>query len=188
VQDRVRLPAKDFATELKKGLLNILREKYERTVDSNNFILLSISNLEILGDGLIIPGDDGAHFDVEFDVLAYKPIVNEVVEASVSEIVEFGAFVGIGPIEGLVHLSQITNEFLNYNKKAGAFLAKESKKALRKGDIVYAKITTVSLKGPISEAKIGLTMRPEGLGKIEWIEKALEDKEEKEKKKEKKKG
>ncbi|MCX8163013.1 MAG: DNA-directed RNA polymerase [Candidatus Micrarchaeota archaeon] len=180
VEDRVRFPAKDFAMELKPALLNIVREKYERTVDKDNTIVLAVFNLEPISDGLIIPGDDAAYYDVRFDALVYRPQINEVVEGAVSEAVEFGVFVGMGPIEGLVHLSQITNDFLTYNKKAGAFVAKESKKSLRKGDIVYAKITTISMKGPLSEAKIGLTMRPLGLGKFEWIEKELEKKAEKE--------
>ncbi|MEM4137247.1 MAG: DNA-directed RNA polymerase [Candidatus Anstonellaceae archaeon] len=191
VEDRVRFPAKDFAMELKPALLNIVREKYERTVDKNNTIVLAIFNLNPVSDGLIIPGDDAAYYDVQFEALVYTPQINEVVEASVSEVVEFGAFLNLGPIEGLVHLSQIANDFLTYNKKAAAFVGKESKRSLKKGDIVYAKITTVSMKGPLSEAKIGLTMRPAGLGKIEWIEKELEkklaaQKEEKEKKKTKK--
>ncbi|MEM4360688.1 MAG: DNA-directed RNA polymerase [Candidatus Anstonellaceae archaeon] len=191
VEDRVRFPAKDFAMELKPALLNIVREKYERTVDKNNAIVLAIFNLNPVSDGLIIPGDDAAYYDVQFEALVYTPQINEVVEASVSEVVEFGAFLNLGPIEGLVHLSQIANDFLTYNKKAASFVGKESKRSLKKGDIVYAKITTVSMKGPLSEAKIGLTMRPAGLGKIEWIEKELEkklaaQKEEKEKKKTKK--
>ncbi|MEM3362304.1 MAG: DNA-directed RNA polymerase [Candidatus Anstonellaceae archaeon] len=191
VEDRVRFPAKDFAMELKPALLNIVREKYERTVDKNNTIVLAIFNLNPVSDGLIIPGDDAAYYDVQFEALVYTPQINEVVEASVSEVVEFGAFLNLGPIEGLVHLSQIANDFLTYNKKAASFVGKESKRSLKKGDIVYAKITTVSMKGPLSEAKIGLTMRPAGLGKIEWIEKELEkklaaQKEEKEKKKTKK--
>jgi DNA-directed RNA polymerase subunit E' len=88
----------------------------------------------------------------------------------VTELVEFGAFVGIGSVEGLIHLSQIANDFLNYNKKIPAFTGKESKKSLKKGDIVFAKISTVSLKPSLSETKIGLTMRPDGLGKAEWID------------------
>jgi hypothetical protein len=51
------------------------------------------------------------------------------------------------------------------------FSAKESKKMLKKGDTVYAKITTVSLKPTLADTKIGLSMRPAGLGKDEWIEK-----------------
>ncbi|MFA5107990.1 MAG: DNA-directed RNA polymerase [Candidatus Micrarchaeia archaeon] len=171
VQDRVRLPAQNFSMELKTGLSGILREKYERRIDKDAGIVLSVWNIQPQGDGRVIPSDGAAYYDVQFDALTYKPEVNEVVEADVSEVVEFGAFLGIGPIEGLIHLSQITNDFLNFNKRTASFVGKESKRSLKKGERVYAKITTVSIKSTLADTKIGLTMRPAGLGKDEWIQK-----------------
>jgi len=187
VQDRLRLPAKDFAMNLETALLNIAREKYERTIDKENTIVLSVSNLKPASEGLIIPGDDAAYYDVEFDALIFRISVNEFVYSYVTELVEFGAFICLGPVEGLVHLSQITNDFLTYNKKTNSLVGKDSKISLKKGDFVYAKISTISLKGTISEAKIGLTMRPNGLGKIEWIQKQIEKQAQGEEKKSKKK-
>ena len=170
VYDRVRLPAQYFSMKLSDGLGQILRERYERRIDKEQGMVLSVWNVQPQGDGLVIPSDGAAHYDVKFDALTYLPQVNEIVEAEVTELVEFGAFVGIGSVEGLIHLSQIANDFLNYNKKIPAFTGKESKKSLKKGDIVFAKISTVSLKPSLSETKIGLTMRPDGLGKAEWID------------------
>jgi len=168
-KDKVRLPAQLFALKLDDALTQILRDKYERRVDKDAGVILSLWNAKPQGDGLVIAGDNAAYYEVSFDVLAYHPVVNEVIETEVSEIVEFGAFLQLGPMEGLVHLSQIANDFLTYNKKTQAFTGRESKKLLRKGDHVFAKISTVSMKGNIPETKIGLTMRPEGLGKDEWL-------------------
>ena len=106
---------------------------------------------------------------MKFDTLTYLPQINEIIESEISEVVEFGGFVTLGPIEGLVHLSQIANDFLTYNKKTQTFVGRESKKFLKKSDHVFAKISTVSMKNNIPETKIGLTMRPDGLGKDEWI-------------------
>lgn len=189
--DRVRLPPQLFSMKLTDGLTQMLREKFERRIDRDYGIVLNIFEVEPEGDGIVIPGDGSAFYDVKFKALTYLPQVNEVVEAEVSELVEFGAFVGIGSLEGLIHLSQIANDFLTYNKKIPAFTGKESKKALKKGELVFAKISTVSLKSTIGETKIGLTMRPEGLGKTEWIEErerkaASGESEEKKPKKEKK--
>ncbi len=169
VYDRVRLPAQYFSMKLSDGIGQILRERYERRIDKEQGMVLSVWNVQPQGDGLVIPSDGAAYYDVKFDALTYLPQVNEIVEAEVTELVEFGAFVGIGSVEGLIHLSQIANDFLNYNKKIPAFTGKESKKSLKKADTVYAKISTVSLKPTLSETKIGLTMRPDGLGKMEWI-------------------
>lgn len=168
--DRVRLPPQNFSMKITDGLGQILREKYERRMDRDQGIVLDVFNVEVEGDGIVIPGDGAAFYDVKFSALTYLPQVNEVVEAEVTELVEFGAFISIGSLEGLIHLSQIANDFLTYNKKIPAFTGKESKKALKKGEMVYAKISTVSLKPTLAETKIGLTMRPDGLGKMEWIE------------------
>ena len=169
IQDRVRLPAQNFSMKLGEGLRQIIRERYERRIDKDNGIILSVWNVEPTGDGVVIPSDPAAYYDVKFEALAYLPVVNEVIEAEVAELVEFGAFLQMGSLEGLVHLSQIANDFLTYNKRLPAFVGKESKKSLKKGDHVLAKISTVSVKSSLSETKIGLTMRPEGLGKEEWI-------------------
>lgn len=168
-KDRVRLPAQYFSMKLDDALVQILREKYERRVDKDAGVTLAVWNAKAEGDGVVIPGDNAAYYDVGFDVLAYQPQVNEVIESSVSELVEFGIFTSMGPLEGLVHLSQMANDFLTYNKKIMAFTGRESKKSIRKGDHIFAKISTVSMKGSIPETKIGLTMRPSGLGKEEWI-------------------
>lgn len=168
-KDKVRLPAQLFSLKLEDALTQILREKYERRVDKDAGVVLSLWNAKPQGDGIVIAGDNAAYYEVAFDVLAYHPLVNEVIETEVSELVEFGAFLALGPMEGLVHLSQIANDFLTYNKKTAAFTGRESKKVLRKGDHVFAKISTVSMKNNIPETKIGLTMRPDGLGKDEWL-------------------
>ena len=187
-KDRVRLPAQFFSMKLEDALTQILREKYERRVNKDSGVSLAVWNVKAEGDGLVIPGDNAAYYDVGFDTLTYLPQVNEIVETEVSEVVEFGAFVALGPTEGLVHLSQIVNDFLTFNKKTQSFVGRESKKFLKKGDHVFAKVSTVSMKNNIHETKIGLTMRPDGLGKEEWISarKAEHDGGKKEAKKKKK--
>ncbi|MEM3290316.1 MAG: S1 RNA-binding domain-containing protein, partial [Candidatus Micrarchaeaceae archaeon] len=94
--------------------------------------------------------------------------IEEVVVGEVSELAEFGCFVRIGPMDGLVHISQIADEFMTFDRKANMFISKSTKRMLKKGDIVYAKVSTISMKNNIKESKIALTMRPEGLGKPEW--------------------
>ncbi|MEK6942296.1 MAG: DNA-directed RNA polymerase, partial [archaeon] len=112
----------------------------------------------------------------------YKPELHEVVEGVVSEVTEFGAFVKTGPVEALVHVSQIMDDYINYDAKGKTFIGKESKKKLSLNDVVLARIITVSLKGTVSNSKIGLTMRQLGLGKKEWKDSDKKAKEAKEKK------
>jgi len=93
----------------------------------------------------------------------------------VVEIVEFGGFVRLGPIDGLVHVSQVMDDFVGYDKKKGTLYGKESKRVLKEGDRVRARVVSVSVQRGTRGGKIGLTMRQLGLGKLEWIEEARKE-------------
>ena len=158
-----------FGENLDKAARDILRLKHERTLDKDVGIVLAVFNIREVSDGTLLPGDPSTHHEVTFDILTFNLEVDEIVVGEVSELVDFGCFVRLGPIDGLVHLSQITDDFISYDRKAGVFVLKNTGKNLKKGDTVYAKVSTISLKNNIKDTKIALTMRPEGLGKYEWI-------------------
>jgi DNA-directed RNA polymerase subunit E' len=58
---------------------------------------------------------------------------------------------------------------MSYDQKNAQFVGRESNKVLKVGDLVQARIVTVSMKSRVSDSKIGLTMRQPYLGKLEWI-------------------
>lgn len=170
INDVFKMPPEAFGEELERIAFEALSKRYESTVDKDMGIIIAVFNVRNIGEGAIYPNDPSTHHNVEFDVLTYMPQVEEIVAGEVSELAEFGAFVKIGPIDGLVHVSQITNEFLSFDRKIPAFISRKTNISLKKGDFVYAKISTVSLKSTVKDSKIALTMRPEGLGKLEWLE------------------
>lgn len=169
VKDTFKMPPDSFDKDITDVAADILQRKYEGAIDKEAGVIVSIFNVRDVSDGVIYPGDPSTHHDVEFDALTYMPFVEEVVLGEVSEIAEFGAFVRIGPIDGLVHVSQITNDFLSFDRKTTSFVSRKSGRSLKKGDVVYAKISTVSMKHSVKDSKIALTMKPEGLGKEECI-------------------
>lgn len=191
IEDTVRIPPSRFEEPLKEVSSQVLNEKYVGKIDKKLGLMVTVREIEQIGIGKVIMGDGAAYYDVTFNALFFKPDLHEIVEGEVIEITEFGAFVRIGPMDGLVHVSQVTDDYINYDAKRGALIAKESKKTLEEGNKVRARIVALSLKGKSSkETKIGLTMRQPGLGRIEWIEKE-KDKgktKEKSKKKDKKRG
>ena len=69
------------------------------------------------------------------------------------------------------------DDFVSFDNKSSVFLGKESKRTLKEGDLVRARIIAVSFGK--EENKLGLTMRQTGLGSLAWLE---------EEKKKKKKG
>jgi DNA-directed RNA polymerase subunit E' len=178
------VPPKYIGEDVEKATAEILRSKYERTLDKDIGIILVIFNVRDISDGYILPADPNIHHDITFDVLTFGLDVDEVVIGEVSELADFGLFVRIGPIDGLVHLSQITSDFINYDRKASVFVSKNTKRTIKKGDTVYAKVSTISMRNTIQDVKIALTMRAEGFGKPEWIkEEKLKEIKEKRKKK-----
>ena len=163
IEQTVRIPPHLFALKMQDAALSILRDQLERTVDKQLGVVVSLHKPRLKSSGRVLQGDGAAYFDIEFDALVFQPEVNEVVEGDVSEIVEFGAFVRIGPVDGLIHVSQVANDFFSFDKKQGCLVGRETKKTVKKGDKIMAKIATVSLKDTIANSKIALTSRPEGL-------------------------
>lgn len=192
IRDKIRVPPNKFGKTLNKTILELTQEAYEGIIDEDIGLVVMVVNANKCGDGKIILGDGAAYYETELELLTYKPLLHELVEGQIGETTEFGAFVSIGAIDGLVHVSQIMDEFLDYDSKNSIFIGKSSKRKLSIGDPVLARVVTVSLKNTIADSKIGLTMRQPFLGKLEWINKEIEEKkgggkkkEEKAKKKEK---
>jgi len=178
ISDRIRVPPSMFGSQLEDAVTSILRERYEGRIYKDLGIVLAINNSTVLSEGLVIPGDSGAYYSIKFEALTFYPVVNEVYRAEIKEVVEFGAFASIGPFQGLLHVSQIDKEKFYYDKKAKHLSSKVLRRTLKKGDDVIVKVSTVSMKSTSSDTKIGLTMRPDGLGKPEWLEKKAPKKKE----------
>ncbi len=172
IRDSISISPKYMGEDITKAVEETLRNKYERTMDRDLGVVLAVFNVRDISDGMIMPEDPNTHHHVVFDVLTFSLEVEEVVIGEVSELVDFGCFVRVGPLDGLVHLSQITTDFVNYDRKTLQFVSKNSGKSLKKGDVVYAKVSTISMRSNLKDTKIALTMRPDGLGKPEWIKEA----------------
>lgn len=169
IQDTVRVPPSNFGNNLKETIMKVAQENYEGVMDQDMGVVVSVISIDDIREGKIIPGDGSAYYDTDLSLLLYKPEMHEVVYGLVSEITEFGAFIKIGPIEGLVHVSQIMDDYINYDPKMPGFSGKETNKKLQANDSVLARIVSISMKGNVPSSKIGLTMRQLGFGKEEWL-------------------
>jgi DNA-directed RNA polymerase subunit E' len=184
VRDIIRIPPSRLGEDIAKVATDMLVKDYGGISDPDIGFVISIVDVIDVGIGKLIPGDGGAYHNVTFKVLTFKPQVQEVLEGEVVEIVEFGAFIRLGPTDGLCHVSQVTDDFISYNMKKSQLFAKDSKKILSEGDKVRVRIIAISLGEGSRRGKIGLTMRQPFLGRIDWFQK--EEKGEKEEKETKK--
>ncbi|MBI2971643.1 MAG: DNA-directed RNA polymerase [Candidatus Aenigmarchaeota archaeon] len=178
VKDEVRVLPTKFGLELNDAIKESLQETIEGKLNPDIGVFLAVTEILNIGEGKIIPEDGAIYYPAEFKVLTYRPELNEVVYGEVVDITEFGAFTRIGPIDALVHVSQVMDDKISYDPKNAIFTGKKNGYKLREGDLVRSRIVGVSLgKG---RNKISLTMRQPCLGSLDWIDK------EKKKKKEKK--
>jgi DNA-directed RNA polymerase subunit E' len=185
VEDKIRVPPAKFSLGPENAVKSSLDERWEGTVDKNLGVVLSVVSIEGTGEGKILPGDGAIHYPVTFKVIVYQPEMYEVVKGQVIDITEFGVFVRMGPVDGMVHVSQLMDDFVSYDAKNSMFLGRDSKRILKEGDVVRARIISVSM-GPDRQYKIGLTTRQPGLGALSWADKKIEKKEAPAKKPEKK--
>lgn len=192
MKELVRVPPERFGTKLEETVMDILKRGYdyrgrqeggyEGRLHPELGMILAVTKIVDIEDGRVIPGDGAAYHPTTFEMLVFKPELHEIVDGEVVEIVDFGAFVRFASFDGLVHVSQLTDDFIVYDKKRGALVGKETRRALEVGDRVRARVVAVSLNPEkTKESKINLTMRQPALGKFEWI---MEEKQ-KAKKKEK---
>jgi DNA-directed RNA polymerase subunit E' len=171
--DTVRIPPEKFGEPIEKVAMEILIKEYEGIIDPDLGVVICVVDVENVEAGKLIPGDGAAFHKVVFSVLTFKPILHEIVEGEVVEVVDFGAFIRLGPLDGLCHVSQITDDFISYDSKRSALIGKETGRIIQENDRVRARIVAVSIGGGIRSGKLGLTMRQPFLGKLEWIEEEL---------------
>src|SRR3984957_15467829 len=166
----VRVPPNRFGSGLESVALELLKLKYESTFNPEYGYLVLVTNVKVDKIGKIIAGDGATYHKVKFEVFAFFPLKQEIIEGEIVEITDFGAFVRIGPTDALLHLSQIMDDYLTSDVKSGVITASQSKRTLKVGSKVRVRITAVSLGHGISMGKIGVTCRQPFLGALEWID------------------
>ena len=187
IKDTVRIPPKKFGEDLDKVIEETVQKTFEGTMRKDHGIVVVADNIKSIGNGIVIHGDGAMYQKVMFDALMFKPELQEVLDGIVCEIVEFGAFCHIGPLDALIHMSQIMNDYVEVDSENELIVGKENKKTLKTGDTIRARVVTVSLNElSARESKIGLTMRQPALGAHEWLKEPEEEKKETKKKEEKK--
>lgn len=167
IKGHIRLPPSSFEMNTKEAILKRLNEQFENFISKELGFVIAVSEIISVGDGIIIPGDGAAYYETVFRLFIYRPEIKEVVLGKITDITDFGAFIDIGPVDGMIHISQTMDDFVSYNK-SDALTGKESKRVLKTKDKCKARIIAISYK-TLKEPKIGLTMRQPYLGSLKWL-------------------
>lgn len=177
IKDHIRIPPELFNLSKEEAIIKRVKKDYEGFISKEFGVVIDIDKVKSVKEGVIIPGDGAAYYEAVFDLLTFKPEMQEVVFGKVKDIADFGAFMSIGPIEGMIHISQTMDDFVSFAKDK-VLTGKDSKRILKVGDKCRARIIALSYKD-ITNPKLGLTMRQDKLGRLEWLEEDEEEKKEK---------
>jgi DNA-directed RNA polymerase subunit E' len=177
--DTVEVPPERLGDVTHELVKELLQDKLEGRMDEKVGSVVSVIDVHDIGEGAVLPNRPGVYYEAEFDAITFDPQMQEVVDGTVVEVVDFGAFVGIGPIDGLLHVSQISDEYLSYDSENAQLSSRETNKILAQEDAVRSRIVTKSIdeRNP-RESKIGLTAKQPGLGKHGWLREAREEEQE----------
>lgn len=177
LSDHIRVPPALFNLPLEGAIVTQIKKRYDGYISKEFGMVIDVADLKSVGEGVLIPGDGAPYYHTEFWLYVYKPEIQEVVYGKVRDIADFGAFMNLGPIDGMIHISQTMDDFVSFSEDK-VLVGKESKHTLKVGDRCKARLIAVSFKD-VTNPKIGLTMRQPGLGKLEWLEEEKAEKVEK---------
>ena len=167
LRSHVRIDPRHFNEDVTKSITKQLNDQFEMFISKDLGIAIGISEVLEVNEGIIIPGDGGAYYDTKFKLLTFKPELQEVCLGEITDITDFGAFMSIGPIDGMIHIGQTMDDYVTFSK-SGVLAGKESKNNLKVKDLCKARIVAISYKN-IKDPKIGMTMRQPYLGALSWM-------------------
>jgi DNA-directed RNA polymerase subunit E' len=166
VTDHVRVEPNKFGMDTDEAVRVQLEESYSGFQDKDIGTVVAVLDVKDVKEGIIIPGDGAAYYESTFKLIVFRPELQELVYGTIEEITNFGAFMNMGVIRGMIHISQTMDDFVSFSD-TGVLTGKDGKKNLVQKDNCIARIVAISYKG--EEPKIGLTMRQPGLGKLDWV-------------------
>ncbi len=178
----VRIPPAELDEDISKVIAGLTWDTYEGKLDESKVLSVLIKNVVPVGPGRIVHGDGAVYQTVKYEQIVFKPKDNEIIEGVVVEVLKFGAFVRFGPLDGLLHISQVMDDRVDIDEMNQRLVGKDTGRILAVGDIVKARVVSIDLneKNP-QDSKIGLTMRQPGLGKLQWLEEDRKNRQEQQK-------
>lgn len=168
LKDFIRVPPELFNLPKDQAVLKRVKADFEGFISKDLGIVIDVEGVKEIEGGIVIPGDGAAYYNTEFEILTFKPELHEVILTKVKDIADFGAFMTLGPIEGMIHISQSMDDFVSFAKDK-TLQGKETKRSLKVDDKCRGRIIAVSFKD-ITNPKLGLTMRQPYLGRFDWVE------------------
>src|SRR3989344_7810223 len=133
VKDHIRVPPKMFNLSKKEAVLKNIKASYENFVSKEMGFVVNVVDVGGVKEGVIVPGDGAGFYETAFELLAFRPELNELVYGTIRDITDFGAFMDMGGVEGMVHISQSMDDYVSFSKEK-VLQGKKTGQTLKVGD------------------------------------------------------
>lgn len=166
----IQVPPNRFGERIDKVVLELAREKYENSIHPDIGMIVGVLGIKALQPGKIVPGQGSTFHDVIFSAITFRPLKGEFISGEVAEVIKFGVFIRVGCTDCLCHISQISNEKMEWQSQKGVLVGRETNRRIQLGDEVRAKIINTQIDH--LSMKIAVTMRDTNynlLGTKKWI-------------------
>jgi|SRR3989344_7769625 len=170
----VRVQPKSLNLPLKEAIFDSLTNSFQGYISPEVGFVINVTEILKVGEGVIIHGDGAPYYNTEFKFITFVPEMQELIVGKITDITNFGAFLNMGPVDGMIHVSQTMDDYINFSKTK-TLTGKQSKKVLKVGDKCKARVIAISYKD-LTNPKIGLTMRQPHLGNINWVDEVVKKK------------
>jgi DNA-directed RNA polymerase subunit E' len=169
--DEIRIPPERLGEDLEDVAGDLTQKNIEGRVLGPEGMVLMTTNVVPVGNGRIVHGDGAVYQTVKYSAVVFRLDNQEVVDGTVCEVMKYGAFIRFGPLDGLLHISQVLDDIVDADEANRRLIGRDTKREIRVEQRVRSRVVSVSMneRNP-RESKIGLTMRQPTLGKIEWLE------------------
>jgi len=177
LQDNLQLLPNMFNEDKFKLFKRTLNRRYANKLVHNVGLVISVQDILQCSSGNIDSEVGGANFKIRFNVVVFRPMVDEVIEVRVKSQSEDGIFVGTDFFSDIfiTKKSMKTPSVFSLEKQQWYWLYdEENKMFIEKDDIVRVQIidekftdsnTTDESSVPY---QLTATIKPDGLGPINW--------------------
>src|SRR3989338_11244286 len=92
LKGHIRVPPSSFNMDVEDAVLQQVNLSFKDLISKDFGIVIAVSEIVEIREGIIIPGDGAAYYDTTFKLYTFKPEVQEVIIGNISQIEDFGAF------------------------------------------------------------------------------------------------
>jgi len=118
IADTIRVPPSLFLQPTLDSIHQEIDKKYpNRVILDVGLVICRFGDVTEFSEGICAPGDGAAFYEVIFQLIVFKPLVDEVCVGTIVESNEFGIRISLGEFfEDIIVPGEYTNDFFHCEK------------------------------------------------------------------------